>query len=132
MSSLIPESHLDLLSDDRPIVASLATLMTDGSPQATPVWFDRDGDFIRVNTNRSRTKYRNMSVRPQVALVMFDPDDVFRHIQIRGEVADFREEGADDHIRSLSHKYTGHDFRALQPGEVRVIFRIRPTSITAE
>ena len=132
MSSLIPESHLDLLSDDRPIVAALATLMPDGSPQATPVWFDRDGEFIRVNTNRSRAKYRNMSVRPRVALVVFDPDDVFRHIQIRGEVADFREEGANDHIRSLSHKYTGHDFRALHPGEVRVIFRIRPTSITAE
>ena len=132
MSSLIPESHLDLLSEDKPVVAALATLMPDGSPQVTPVWFDREGEFIRVNTNRSRAKYRNMSARPRVALVVFDPDDMFRHIQIRGEVADFREEGAHAHIRALSQKYTGHDFRQLNPGEVRVIFKIRPTSITAE
>jgi len=130
MSSPIPESHLDLLSDDRPIVAALATLMPDGSPQATPVWFDREGEFIRINTTRGRVKERNMSVRPKVALTVVDPDDMFRHVQIRGEVASSTEEGAHAHIRALSQKYTGHDFRQLNPGEVRVIFRIRPTSAT--
>jgi len=130
MSSLIPESHLDLLSDDRPIVASLATLMPDGSPQLTPVWFDQEGEFIRINTTRGRVKERNMSARPKVALTVVDPDDMFRHAQIRGEVASSTEEGAHAHIRALSQKYTGHDFRQLNPGEVRVIFKIRPTSAT--
>ena len=130
MSSLIPESHLDLLSDDRPVVASLATLMPDGSPQVTPVWFDQEGEFIRINTTRGRVKERNMSARPKVALTLVDPDDMFRHVQIRGEVASSTEEGAHAHIRALSQKYTGHDFRQLNPGEVRVIFKIRPTSAT--
>ena len=130
MSSLIPESHLDLLSDDRPVVASLATLMPDGSPQLIPVWFDQEGELIRVNTVRGRVKERNMSARPRVALALVDPKDMFRHLQIRGLVADSTEEGAHAHIRALSHKYTGHDFRQLNPGEVRVIFKIRPTSAT--
>ena len=130
MSSLIPESHLDLLSDDRPIVAALATLMPDGSPQLTPVWFDQEGEFIRINTTRGRVKERNMSARPKVALTVVDPDDMFRHVQIRGEVASSTEEGAHAHIRALSQKYTGRDFRQLNPGEVRVIFKIRPTSAT--
>jgi PPOX class probable F420-dependent enzyme len=130
MSSLIPESHADLLSDDRPIVAALATLMPDGSPQVTPVWFDQEGEFIRINTNRSRAKYRNMSARPRVALAVFDPDDMLRHVQIRGEVAGFQEEGALEHIQALSHKYTGHEFRPLHSGEVRVTFKIRPTAVT--
>jgi PPOX class probable F420-dependent enzyme len=132
MTNLIPESHEDLLSDDRPVVAALATIMPDGSPQVTPVWCDREGEFIRINTTRGRVKERNMSVRPRVALTVVDPDDMFRHVQIRGEVAGSTEEGAHAHIRALSQKYTGHDFRPLNPGEVRVIFRIRPTSITAE
>jgi len=130
MSSLIPESHLDLLSEDKPVVAALATLMPDGSPQLTPVWFDQEGEFIRINTTRGRVKERNMSARPKVALTVVDPDDMFRHVQIRGEVASSIEEGAHAHIRALSQKYTGHDFRQLNPGEVRVIFKIRPTSAT--
>jgi PPOX class probable F420-dependent enzyme len=132
MTSPIPETHLDLLSDDRPVVAALATLFSDGSPQVTPVWFDREGEFIRVNTNKGRAKYRNMRARPRVALLVVDPNEMLRHLQIRGEVADFTEQGAHEHIRALSHKYTGHDFRPLHPGEVRVIFKIRPTSATAQ
>ena len=130
MINLIPESHTDLLSEAKPVVAALATLMPDGSPQVTPVWFDQEGEFIRINTTRGRVKERNMSARPKVALTVVDPDDMFRHVQIRGEVASSTEEGAHAHIRALSQKYTRHDFRQLVPGEVRVIFKIRPTSAT--
>jgi PPOX class probable F420-dependent enzyme len=132
MASMIPETHADLLSDDRPIVAALATLMPDGSPQLTPVWFNWDGEFLRVNTNRSRAKYRNMSARPRVALAVFDPENIYRHLQIRGQVDSFTEQGARQHIDALAHKYTGREFRALHPGEVRVTFKIRPTTVTFE
>lgn len=132
MTSVIPESHQDLLSDDKPTVAALATLMPDGSPQVTPVWFDQEGELIRVNTARGRVKERNLSARPRVALVVVDPRDMFRHLQIRGEVVDSTEEGAHAHIRALSQKYTGRDFRPLRHGEVRIIFKIRPTSATAQ
>ena len=30
--------------------AGLATLMQDGTPQVTPVWFDYNGSVIRVNS----------------------------------------------------------------------------------
>lgn len=131
MAIQFPESHADLLSDDRPIVATLATLMPDGSPQLTPVWFDREGELIRVNTNRSRAKFRNMSARPKVALTVFDPDDIYRHLQIRGEVVSFTEQGAREHIDRLARKYTHRDFRELLPGEVRVTFKIRPSAVTS-
>lgn len=132
MTSVIPESHQDLLSNDKPVVAALATLMPDGSPQLTPVWFDHEGELIRVNTARGRVKERNLSARPRLALVVVDPQDMFRYLQIRGEVVDSTEEGAHAHIRALSQKYTGHDFRPLRRGEVRVIFKIRPTSATTQ
>ncbi len=130
MTSLIPDSHRDLLSDEHPIVALLATLMPEGDPQLTPVWVDTEGDLLRINTKRGRIKERNMLERPRVSVALVDPQDQFRHLQIRGEVVDSTEEGAHEHIERLSQKYTGGPFRALSPGEVRVIFKIRPTSVT--
>ena len=38
-SSTIPEKFLDLLTTKKPL-ASIATIMSDGTPQVTPVWFD--------------------------------------------------------------------------------------------
>ena len=45
----IPDNYLDLLNQKKAF-ASLATIMANGSPQVTPVWFDYDGDNVRVNT----------------------------------------------------------------------------------
>ena len=63
---MIPESHRDLL--ERPVVGVLATINPDGSPQASPVWLDYDGTFVRVNSARGRQKDRNMRARPRVSL----------------------------------------------------------------
>ena len=66
MAEAIPESHIDLLGDDKAALAMLATTMPDGSPQVTPVWFNMDGDRMCINTARQRVEDRNMSARPQV------------------------------------------------------------------
>lgn len=128
MSATIPESHRDLLSDDVRSFAILATTMDDGSPQATPVWFDTEGELIRVNTARDRVKDRNMRARPQVALAILDPEDPYRYLQIRGEVVEDTEEGAVEHINRLSDKYRDEPVYDVAEGDVRVIFRIRPVS----
>ena len=49
------DPYLDLLNDKKAF-AHLATLMPDGSPQVTPVWFDYAGGAIRVNSARGRVK----------------------------------------------------------------------------
>jgi nitroimidazol reductase NimA-like FMN-containing flavoprotein (pyridoxamine 5'-phosphate oxidase superfamily) len=67
----IPDKYRDL--HDRPIVVSLATLMSDGQPQAQPVWCSFDGTHILVNTEKGRQKHRNMSRRPAVTILAIDP-----------------------------------------------------------
>ena len=132
MSNEIPASHRDLVSNEKRAFAYLATLMKDGSPQVTPVWFDLDGDHIRVNTARGRVKDRNMEKRRLVALAIQDPADHYRYMQIRGTVVDSTEEGAPEHINLLAGKYTGNTkYRDLGPGEVRVIYRIRVDAVSA-
>jgi len=124
----IPDQYLDLLQQKKAL-ANLATVMPDGSPQVTPVWFDFAGGLVRVNSAKGRVKVRNMSEGARVALAIVDPENPYRYIQIRGRVARVTEQGASEHIDSLSKKYLGKDkYPFGQPGEVRVTFEIEPMS----
>jgi PPOX class probable F420-dependent enzyme len=126
---MIPEKYLDLFSGKKAF-ASLATVMPDGSPQVTPVWFDYEGGKIRVNTARGRVKDRNMTQNAKVALDIMDPENPYRHVQVRGTVVAVTEEGADAHIDSLAKKYMGVDkYPYRQPNEVRVIYTIDPFKV---
>jgi hypothetical protein len=127
---LIPNSHLDLLQDDRKAIAILSTVMSDGSPQATPVWFDTDGGLIRVNTARGRAKDKNMTLRPQVAVVILDPESTYRYVQIRGLVVNSMEDGARAHIDLLAQKYLGQPTYEKTDGETRVMYFIKPISVS--
>jgi len=125
----IPAQFLDLLDRQKKILANLATVMPDGSPQVTPVWFDYEGGLVRVNSAKGRVKTRNMTEGARVALAIVDPENPYRYIQIRGRVARTTEQGASAHIDSLANKYLGKDkYPFGQPGEVRVMFEIKPTS----
>ena len=50
----IPQSHRDLL--DGAYCATLTTVMPDGRPQITPVWCNRDGEYVLLNTMRGFRK----------------------------------------------------------------------------
>ncbi|HEV7995775.1 MAG TPA: pyridoxamine 5'-phosphate oxidase family protein, partial [Stellaceae bacterium] len=79
------DNYLDLLQQKKAF-ADLATVMPDGTPQVTPVWFDYSAGKIRVNTARGRTKARNLKPGAPVALAIMDPDNAYRYVQIRGRV----------------------------------------------
>jgi len=124
MASKIPDKFMDLLTD-KVAFANLATVMPDGSPQVTPLWFEFKDGIIRINTAVGRRKARNLDSNPKVALAIVDPTNPYRYLQIRGHVIRSTKDGADANIDSLAKRYLGQDkypFRA--PGEVRVIYEI--------
>ncbi len=124
----IPEKYLDLLQQKKAF-ANLATVMPDGSPQVTPVWFDYKDGRIRVNTAKGRVKARNMKEGSPVALAIMDPDNPYRYLQVRGRVERVAEERANAHIDTLAKKYLEKDkYPWTRPGEVRVMYEIEPTS----
>ncbi|MDX1377477.1 MAG: PPOX class F420-dependent oxidoreductase [Anaerolineales bacterium] len=122
---IFPERYKDLFETKTRAYLFLATTMPDGSPQVTPVWFDHDEDHILINTNEGRIKDKNMKARPRVAMVIQDPDDPYRYLQIRGEVIEFTREGADEHINKLSLKYNNKPW-PYREGQKRIIFKIKP------
>ncbi len=129
----IPHGFEDLLREETRAYAYLATIMPDGSPQVTPVWFSVEGQNILVNTAKGRIKDRNMRERAQVALVIADPHDPYRYVQIRGRVVGIREDERRQHFALLYRKYTGGPARSARPAnEVRVIHTIHPERISAD
>jgi PPOX class probable F420-dependent enzyme len=124
----IPAAFKDLT--EKKAFANLATLMPDGSPQVTPVWFDVANGRVRVNTAKGRVKARNMQDGSHVALAILDPDNPYRYMQIRGRVVRTTEQGADAHIDALAKKYLGKDkYPFRQAGEVRVMYEIEPVAV---
>jgi PPOX class probable F420-dependent enzyme len=126
----IPEKFLDLFQ--KKAFGQLATLMPDETPQVSPVWIDYDGRYILVNTAKGRVKDRNMRRDPRVGMDIMDPDNPYRHLSIRGRVAEITEQGADQHIDKMAKKYLNLDrYPNRQPGEVRVLHKIEPTGTHA-
>src|SRR5437667_10582470 len=97
----LPPDFLDLVTTKKAFV-NLATVLPNGSPQVTPVWFDFDGKYIRVNSARGRVKDKNMRRDPRVALSILDPDNPYRYLSIRGRVIKITETGAVEHINVLT------------------------------
>lgn len=132
----VPASHLDLLT--RPICGVLTTMPPGGQPHSSLVWLDFDGSCARVNTTLERRKGRDLRADPKVSLLIVDPDDTSRFVQIRGD-AELIEAGAVEHLDALTREYTrhpcyyGHIYPLEQEArETRVICRIHARRITLD
>ena len=132
----IPASHLDLLT--RPICGVLTTMGGDGQPQSSLVWVDWDGTCARVNTTLERQKGRNLAANPKVSLLVVDPDNPARYLQLRGD-AELVFDDALEHLDALTRSYTRHPgyYGYVYPAaqrwrETRVIGRIHTRRITLD
>ena len=132
----IPDSHRDLL--ERPVCGVLTTLLPSGQPHSCLVWVDHDGTCARANTTLQRLSGRDLATDPRVSLLIVDPDDTARFIQVRG-VAELATEGAVEHLDALTRRYTRHPrfygfvYPAEQEGrEQRVIVRIHARRVTRD
>ena len=109
---------------------TVATIMEDGSPQASVVWFDTDGEHVIFNTSEGRLKTQNMHREPRVAIAIHDAEMPYRQAMIRGRVVEITPEGADKHINQLAKKYLDLDeYPYRQPDEQRVIVKILPDRV---
>jgi PPOX class probable F420-dependent enzyme len=127
-------SHDALFTE--PIVGVLTTLLADGQPHSVLVWLDHDGTCARVNTTLERRSGRNLQDNPKVSLLVVDPGNTSRFVQVRGD-AELILDGAEDHLDALTRAYTshpryyGHVFpEERRAHETRVIVRIHPRRVT--
>jgi PPOX class probable F420-dependent enzyme len=125
----IPTGVADLFTGKH--LAHLATLTASGRPMVSPVWIDREGDLILVNSAAGRKKNANMAVGARVALSIVDAANPFRYVGVQGEVIERRSDGDFAHIDKVSLRYMGKPY-PRRPGEEREMFVIRPTRVKVQ
>jgi len=84
MSIEVPPTHLDLLT--RPLHITFVSLMPDGSPQASIVWRLWESPHVLVSSPAHSQKTRNVRRDPRVTLLMVDPQNAYRYLEIRARV----------------------------------------------
>ena len=125
----IPEGYRDLLESTA--LVHVATVGPDGEPQNNPVWFDWDGEHVLFSQTRTRQKYRNLGKDPRIAFSLVDPDNPYRYLEIRGEVARVEDDPDNDFINAMAKKYMDVDeYPFHQPGDERVVVHVRPRHTT--
>ena len=125
MSIKLPEKICKLIDDKN--LAHFATLKKDGSPHVAPVWIDRDGDIILINTTSSRLKYKNVQNDKRVSLSIADYKDPYTWASIIGEVVELSSVDAETHIDKMSQKYLGiPEFPWKNPTKPRKMIKIIP------
>ena len=114
---------------ENPFVGTAVTLRDDGSPHATIVWVDTDGQDVMFNTAVGRAKERNLRRDPRAALLVVDPENSYRWLSVSG-TAELTTDGADDQIDKLANKYLGQErYPWRNPAEQRITVRIRPERV---
>ena len=129
--SSIPDKEMSILKSNS--LAHIATIGPDHEPQSNPVWFDWDGQHVRISQTKTRQKYRNIQRDPHVALSITDPQNPYHYLEIRGKVVRVEEDSQKKFIDSLAKKYLGKEhYPWSQPGEERVILYVEPEHTTSQ
>jgi hypothetical protein len=84
---------------------------------------------VRINTATGRRKHRNLVERPHATVLVVDPDDPMRWMEIRCRVASMSEEDGNEVIDILSRKYTGHDYDDHKPENTRITILLAPRRV---
>lgn len=71
---------------DKPAFATLVTLMPDGGPQGTVMWYRRDGETLLMVSPERAVKVGNLDRDPRATVVVIDPDAGRNYVELRGRV----------------------------------------------
>jgi PPOX class probable F420-dependent enzyme len=110
-----------------PNFAAVTTMLPSGRFQTQPLWVDADDEYVYLNTEVDRTKFANVERDPRITVMIWDRDDPYRYVEVRGRVVEtIRGERARHMIDELSQKYTGHPYPPDAIASERVILKVAP------
>lgn len=126
----IPDSHSDILQKKG--FAHVATIGPRGEPQSTPVWYEWDGQYVKISQTPERQKYRNIQRDSRIALSVVDPDNPYRYLEVRGRVDRTAEDPGKTFINALAQKYLDLEtYPYTTPEEQRIVLYIVPEHTTS-
>lgn len=124
----VPPSHRDLL--DAPLTATLTTVDARGRPQSTAVWYTVVDGRLVLSITSDRQKYKNLQANPSCSLLVLDPQNPFRTLEVRAE-ADATPDPDKVTVRTLAQVYGVDPEMIINPAEDRHTVTLRPRRVVA-
>jgi PPOX class probable F420-dependent enzyme len=127
MTVALPATFKKLV-DNRALV-TVGTVNPDGGPQTSLLWATYEGDDILLSTIKSRAKYRNWKRDPRASVLVYDPADGEKYVEVRGRVS-MTTDGGPELIDRLSRIYEGTSYTGDEGTDhVRVVVRLTPERV---
>lgn len=113
--------------------ARMATLMPDGAPQLTVLWYRCVDDALRIVCPAGAQKRRNLERDPRVSVVVEDPASAARFIELRGRAEVVHDDaGARLELAHIARRYVGaraESMVAALSDAPRVILVVHPERV---
>jgi len=110
-----------------PNFAAVTTALPSGHFQTQPIWVTADDEHVYLNTEIHRAKYKNVERDPRITVMIWDRDNPYRYVEVRGRVVEkIRGDRARRMIDELSMKYNGRPYPPEAIQSERVILEIAP------
>jgi PPOX class probable F420-dependent enzyme len=116
----------------RPIIARIATVRANGSPQLAPMWFLYEDGIMYMSTRTYAAKVKHIQKNPRVAVVVDEMVAPLKNkvVTIEG-TAEVLTTGVKEMTTKIYHKYAGVDGAATPQAQrsintPRVILKITP------
>ena len=111
--------------------AHVAVIRPDGSPHVTVMWVDASDDGrVLLNSAVGRAKDRYLRRDPRISVTVHQEGDGYTWLRVEGSVEEsVTGEEAEAHIDALNRRYKDGEAWVYTPGQVRVIYRVRPDGV---
>ncbi len=118
-----------------PRIAVVVSNSGSGFPQATPNWFNWDGERLSVSTTKDRLKYRNFSRDPKMSVLIYEEPMASDYVQLRGRVEIQDDDGIWEPTRAILSRHLSQEqvnayIERMQSTEQRVVLWLRPERVT--
>jgi PPOX class probable F420-dependent enzyme len=121
---------------DKAAFAKLVTLMKDGHPQGTVMWYRRVGDTIRMISPESAVKAENLDRDPRSTVVVDDPDSGYNYVELRCRCEVVHDDtAAREELHHVARRYIGDEaeaFVASRDAAPRVMLVFHPFRVQGQ
>jgi len=119
----------------RPLVARLATVRPNGTPQIVPMWFLYEDGVLYMSTRTAAAKVKHLHKNPRVAVVVDEMVAPLKNkvVTLEGAV-EMQTTGVKEVTTKIYHKYLGTEGAATPAAQQsintpRVVLKITPKKI---
>jgi PPOX class probable F420-dependent enzyme len=120
--TVIPDDLRPLL--ENPNYGALGTVRPDGGVQVNPMWFEFDGEHLLFTHTSKRQKFRNLQANPSMSFMVFDPDEPYVYIEVRGKLVDVEPDPTGAFYVRLGKRYGNAQQEAPPDKADRVILKM--------